>query len=193
LVEFALVAPLVFLILFGIIEFGFVFKDSLTLTNMTRSGVRTGAAAGNAANPSADYQMLSAIKAASGALSGQIQGVIIFKATGNSSTLPPGCTIASSGVAGQCNVYTPTELSDVQPTWTAQLSQFPDSFGCAGAASWDDDWCPSSRIVSQSGNGGAGPDYLGIYIVAHHSNVTGFFHSLTLNDESIMRLEPQTS
>jgi Flp pilus assembly protein TadG len=191
-VEFALLAPLIFLILFGIIEFGFVLKDSLTLTYMTRAGARAGADAGNASNPSADYQILNALKGASGSLGSQIQGVIIFKATGTSSTLPTGCTIGSAGVSGECNVYSATQISELQSNYNNQLSAYPNSFGCANSSSWDYQWCPGTRIVSQSGNNGAGPDYLGVYVVAHHSNITGFFHSMTLTDTSVFQLEPQT-
>jgi Flp pilus assembly protein TadG len=190
LVEFALVAPLLFLILFAIMEFGFIFKDTLTTNNMTRAAVRTGAASGNNTNPSADYQMLSALKASGGALSAQIQGVIIFKASGTSATLPAGCSLTSS-VPGKCNVYTPLQVSEIQTTYAAQLAQYPNSFGCA-SGSWDASWCPGTRVVSQSGNGGSGPDYLGVYISAKHSNVTGFFHSMTLQDAAVMRLEPQS-
>lgn len=190
LVEFALVAPLLFLILFAIMEFGFIFKDTLTINNMTRAAVRTGAAAGNNTYPSADYEMLSSLKASGGALSAQIQGVIIFKASGTSSALPAGCSLTSS-VPGQCNVYTPLQVSEIQTTYAAQLTLFRGSFGCGGG-SWDGAWCPSTRVVSQSGNAGSGPDYLGIYISAKHSNVTGFFHSMTLQDTAVMRLEPQS-
>jgi Flp pilus assembly protein TadG len=190
LVEFALVAPLLFLILFAIMEFGFIFKDTLTINNMTRAAARTGAAAGDNTNPSADYQMLSALKASGGALSAQIQGVIIFKASGTSSSLPAGCSLTSS-VPGECNVYTPLQISEIQTTYAAQLAQYPNSFGCA-SGSWDASWCPGTRVVSQSGNGGSGPDYLGVYISTKHSNVTGFFHSMTLQDAAVMRLEPQS-
>jgi len=192
IVEFALVAPLLFLVLFGIIEFGFVFKDSLTLTNMTRSGARTGAAVGNATSPDADYQILSAITSSAGALSANINGVIIFTATATSSALPTGCSFASGSTAG-CNVYTPTQLSEVKQSngnWTTMQTLYPTAFKCQSG--WDDHWCPSTRVVSQSGNGGSGPDYLGVYISAHHSKVTGWFQSLTLTDTSVMRLEPQS-
>jgi Flp pilus assembly protein TadG len=39
-VEFALVAMLLFLLVFGIIEFGFIFNRWLTLTHAAREGVR---------------------------------------------------------------------------------------------------------------------------------------------------------
>ena len=40
LVEFALVAPLLLLLLFGIIQFGIAFNNSLTLTDAVRAGAR---------------------------------------------------------------------------------------------------------------------------------------------------------
>ncbi len=46
LVEFALIAPILFLILFGLIDFGFIYNDFLSL----RQGVRDGARAGAVAN-----------------------------------------------------------------------------------------------------------------------------------------------
>jgi Flp pilus assembly protein TadG len=42
LVEFAIIAPLLFVILFGIIEFGFLFFDMAMITNASREGARAG-------------------------------------------------------------------------------------------------------------------------------------------------------
>jgi Flp pilus assembly protein TadG len=42
LVEFAVVAPLLFVILFGIIEFGFLLYDKAVITNASREGARAG-------------------------------------------------------------------------------------------------------------------------------------------------------
>jgi Flp pilus assembly protein TadG len=39
-VEFALVMPLLFLLVFGIIEFGFIFNKELSVTHSAREGVR---------------------------------------------------------------------------------------------------------------------------------------------------------
>jgi Flp pilus assembly protein TadG len=59
-VEFALVVPILILLVFGIIEFGFVFNQWLSVTHAAREGVRTysltgdateGAAAGEASAP----------------------------------------------------------------------------------------------------------------------------------------------
>jgi hypothetical protein len=42
LVEFAIIAPLLFVILFGIIEFGILLYDQAMITNASREGARTG-------------------------------------------------------------------------------------------------------------------------------------------------------
>jgi Flp pilus assembly protein TadG len=42
LVEFAIISPLLFVILFGIIEFGILLFDKAMLTNASREGARTG-------------------------------------------------------------------------------------------------------------------------------------------------------
>jgi Flp pilus assembly protein TadG len=45
LVEFALIAPILFLILFGLIDFGFIYNDFLSLRQGVRDGARQGAVA----------------------------------------------------------------------------------------------------------------------------------------------------
>lgn len=42
LIEFAVIAPLLFVILFGIIEFGILLYDKAMITNASREGARTG-------------------------------------------------------------------------------------------------------------------------------------------------------
>lgn len=56
LVEAALVYPLLFLALFGVIEFGLAFKDYLTVSHAARDGARAGATYGNI--PAADILIL---------------------------------------------------------------------------------------------------------------------------------------
>lgn len=46
-VEFALVAPLLLFIVFGIIDFGVVFAQNLAINNAAREGARFGAVRGN--------------------------------------------------------------------------------------------------------------------------------------------------
>ena len=51
MVEFALVAPMLFLILFGIIQFGIAFMHSVALTDAVRAGARKAAVSRSAADP----------------------------------------------------------------------------------------------------------------------------------------------
>jgi Flp pilus assembly protein TadG len=51
LVEFALVAPILFLILFGIVQFGIAFKHSIALTDAVRAGARKATVSRTLADP----------------------------------------------------------------------------------------------------------------------------------------------
>jgi Flp pilus assembly protein TadG len=61
LVEFALVAPLVLMLLFGIIQFGIAFNNSIALTDAVRAGSRAAVVAGpNGADGAARQAVLAA-------------------------------------------------------------------------------------------------------------------------------------
>jgi Flp pilus assembly protein TadG len=51
LVEFALLAPILLLILFGIVQFGIAFKHSIALTDAVRAGARKATVSRTAADP----------------------------------------------------------------------------------------------------------------------------------------------
>lgn len=51
MVEFALVVPLLLVVLFGIIQFGVVYNDYVTLTDATRVGARKAAISRHEADP----------------------------------------------------------------------------------------------------------------------------------------------
>ena len=51
LVEFALLAPILFLVLFGIIQFGIAFKNSMALTDAVRTGARQATVSRSLADP----------------------------------------------------------------------------------------------------------------------------------------------
>lgn len=56
LVEFVLVAPVLLLILFGIVQFGVAFKNSMVVTDAVRAGARKAAVSSTATNPTATAQ-----------------------------------------------------------------------------------------------------------------------------------------
>ena len=212
LVEAAFVFPVFMLLLFGMIEFGFIFKDSLTLSTMVEAGARTGSEVGNesggsASSPSADYAILSAMQTEASSLNAKIIEVVIFNANptsvgGNPLTQPPSLCVGTAAVPGasqanECNVYSGSDLTNLAPTWADETTA---NFGCnqtagpdtGGSGCLDSNWQPAERVVSEDGNNGAGPDYLGVYISAQHTNLTGFFPSVTLHETTVMRLEPQS-
>ncbi|MDX6438555.1 MAG: hypothetical protein QOF45_1138 [Gaiellaceae bacterium] len=53
MVEFALVLPILCVVLFSIIQFGLLYNNYITLTDATRVGARKGAVSRQAANPAA--------------------------------------------------------------------------------------------------------------------------------------------
>ena len=57
MVEFALVAPLLLLVLFAVLQFGAVYNDYVTLTDATRVGARKGATSRHEANPEAEAEV----------------------------------------------------------------------------------------------------------------------------------------
>lgn len=176
LLEFALVAPVLLLLIFGALEYGMFFKDYLTVSNTTRTGARVGSAAGSGAD--ADYQILQAVKAAATALPGgssSIQAISIYKATSAGGGPSATCQTASSS-ADKCNTYT-----------AAAFAQPLTKFGC-GAGSIDSVWCPTTRGDSQA----IGPDYLGVWVKTTHGFVTKLFGtSRTITDGVVMRIEPK--
>jgi Flp pilus assembly protein TadG len=174
LVEAAIVTPLLLMLVFGIIEFGLLFKDSLTIANAARAGARVGTSQGN--DPMADYQILQAVAGASGSLA-SVTKVIVFDATGPNGAVPAACVSSSVGVAGVCNVYTAADLTVDAVT-----------FASAGYTN-DDYWPSASRITSLSAANG--PDYLGVWVQAHHTSVVQLIvGDRDLTDTVVMRMEP---
>ena len=173
LVEAAIITPLLMMLVFGIIEFGFAFKDSLTLANGSRAGARVGSAAG--IDPVADWSILQAVRGATGSLT-KVDLIVVFKATGPTSSVPSSC-VSTGGQVGVCNVYNAADMA---------LSQA--SFLSAGYSK-DDSWAAASRITSLTSANG--PDYLGVYVRAQHNSIFQLIvPSRKLNDTVIMRLEP---
>lgn len=188
LVEAALITPVFAILLFGIIEFGLTFRDYLTVANASRDGTRAASAFGD--DTYADYNVLQVIRQSTkGFRPNEIQRVIIFDAGGvGGSVLSPShpahaCLNRTSGLPDICNVY-----------GASALSLPKSSFGCRPEQNLDRYWCPA-RLNGQDGRevrASVGPDYVGVYVQTRHNFITGLFGSgLNLEDELVMRIEPQ--
>lgn len=175
-----MVMPVLLLLVFGIFEFGFAFRDYLGVANSTRDGAREATVAGNIRN--ADFRTVQAIRYASSALPRDtIEAIVIYKASGPESEVTDisnSCTTQS--VAGACNFYSPDDFDLVAA-----------DFGCKPAYDPTPDpdlfWCPNTRNVALGTR-----DYVGVYMRVKHKFITGFFgNDITFEDSVVMRLEPQ--
>src|SRR3954470_3693082 len=151
LVEFAIIAPVLSLLIFGMIEYGLLFRDYLTVSNVTRTGARVGSASGN--DQYTDFNILDAVEGAAGALPGganSLQRIVVFKA--NSTGAVPSSSGQNGTADATCNVYTPADFAIAKASFGQCPSVLtnPDHF-----------WCPNNRVVSQSG---LGTDYVGVWV-----------------------------
>ena len=116
MVEASIILPVFFLLVFGFFEYGILFKEALTVDEISRSAARSATAAGN--DGDADYRALqSIVKAASALDNGQLQRIVIYHATS------PGDLLTATGnadyascragtpVTSVCNVYGPSDLT----------------------------------------------------------------------------------
>jgi hypothetical protein len=182
LVEAAFITPVFAVLVFGILEFGLAFRDYLTVANTSRDSARGASAYGDGLYT--DYNVIQVAKQSSkGFRPNEIQRLIIFDAESvdgsiHSSSHPAhDCLTSAHGIEDVCNVYTASDLSRPK-----------SDFGCRTDRDLDRYWCPTDREVRASGP----PDYVGVYVQARHSFITGLFGSgMNLTDEIVMRIEPQ--
>ncbi len=125
LVEAALVTPLVFLLLFGVIEFGYAFYGKLTVDNMSVVGARAASGSGN--DVLADYQVLQSVAGANTGISNSdVQLVIVYRATSPSDRVPTSCLTASV-----TNFYSPS-VRGCNRYVGSDLARPSTDFGCDG-------------------------------------------------------------
>ena len=184
LVEAAVVTPVLLLIIFGIFEFGFFFRNYLAVSNGARDGAREASVAANVAD--ADYRVMRAIERATAALpDGAIELIKVYEATDPEDRASDvGCG-GSSSVLGVCNVYTASDLTRDVTQWGCQTTAAGDPVD-----SPDRFWCPTDREVSI----GTGLDYVGVEITVTHDYITGLFGSSnTFDDYIVLKVEPQSN
>ncbi len=184
-VEFALVAPVLFIMVFGIIEMALVMRDHVALTSLVRTGGRTASAnvqmgpagldeGGDCTSPCtpANAPMLAqlaanAIQRAGTALPpDSIKELWIYKANNKGY---PGAANSTSMV---CNT------NCVKYAWQPAKDQFRYLTGT---------WLSSSINACANNN----PDAVGVYMRADHGFITGLFGSkVSLEDHAVFAVEP---
>ena len=192
LVEAAIVTPAFFALIFGILEIGLLFRNSLTTNNGAVQGARAASVRGQAED--ADYLIIRSVEHGLEAMDLQnLEMLVVFRATGPDSVVPTACLTASqtynpsNPTAPACNRYTPADFfAEIEDPVTGNPT---GNFGCGGSAI-DRFWCPDDRETSLS----AGTDYIGIYIETNHQFISGFFtDGRALTETKIIRLEPDAN
>jgi len=182
MVEFAIVVPLMALFVFGLIELGTAWRDTLTVNTAARSGVRIASNLGN--ERLSDWETISSVKAALGDIdSADILSVIVYNAAATDGQIPAACLSGGgTSVIGSCNHYTPAQLE------TLSESDFGTTGAACSASSPDRYWCPLDRSTIQGSL-----DHIGVYLRIQYQSKTDIlpFDTLTIEDSAVMRVEPR--
>ena len=172
-VETALVSMLLLVLLFGVVESSFLFKDYLTVAAATRAGARMGASQPRIASVSGspDFAQLAAnqvTNAITGLIPANLKQVWVYKASA-ATGLPDSGSFASCGV---CDKF----------TWNVATQSLLDT-----SSGWP-------ALSQNACSGDLNRDSLGVYIKYRHSSPTGFFfNGAILNQSTVMWVEPTTA
>lgn len=165
LVEAAIVFIPLCIIVFGIIEYGFIFKDSLTLSSATRAGARAGSAQPKI--PQAEFMEYVSQATGKAATAANFQNgdqMWIYKAA-EDGTPADGCPSSTCGVFNYNGGWPTTPSSG---SWNTE-----DVQACLGGAT------PGVNI-----------DSVGVRLQLSHDALTGFFSDLQLRERTVMKFEP---
>lgn len=177
LVEFAVIAPVLILLVFGGIEFGLAFKDRHAISGAANSAARSGATAGT--DPAADIAILAAVEAGLGGLAdpAKINHVDIFKADNAGNKGVFNRYVYVGGGAGVCH-WSPCPDPSVTPVVYGSPSQWGDP-------------CNRNTILDTT-NPINSLDTLGIEIEYNHQWITGILGTgpQVWTETALVRLEP---
>ena len=175
LVEMAFVLPVLFLLIFGAVEFGMVFKERLTIASAASSAGRTGATMGT--REEADIRILEALEAG---LYDQVESSVIV--TVEVFRAHPVTGVKTSDV----NSYD-YKPADPVCRWTPCPDPSVGGWGYGGT------WTPDTRDTSLD-PGGGGLDVLGVEVTYHHTPITNLLTYLDrdFSERALVRLEPDT-
>jgi len=166
-VEFALIAPILVVLTFGVIEFSSAYHDKSAAADAARAGARVGSA--KATQTDFASAAASAASSAVSTLPSDVpQELWVYKA--NSQGYPGGSSSFSS-CGASCIKYS--------------YSQASRSFVQSGGGGWD---ASTQQVCTQP------YDEIGVYVKLNHKFVTKLFGaSVALTDHAVFRFEPVAS
>jgi Flp pilus assembly protein TadG len=171
-VEAALITPLLVLLLFGITEFGMVYRDYLAVTSSVRAGARL--ASSEPRKLSFAQDAADQVAREGGALNmANVKEMWVYKAD-SAAGVTNGAPLGGSGGFTNCTTC-------VKFTWNGS------SFVPTGSPTW-----PSSAQNACAND--ALHDSVGVYVKYDHQGITDLlFDKLTLQSHTVMSLEPLPS
>lgn len=165
-VEAAVVTPVVFLMIFGIIEMGMLFKDYLSVGTMARTGVRTASAMPRDADY-ADSTIKTILASGSAMPYANVEELWIYRAN-DTDNYPKG---QSSWVCStKCLRY----------QWSSGTNSFVKISGTWNAQ----DMNACSRAL------GRPDDRIGVYVRAKHDSISGIMPNVKIAESAALYLEP---
>jgi Flp pilus assembly protein TadG len=161
-VEAAIITPVLFLLLFGIIEFGLVFKDQLAITSAVRAGARIASAEPRIATFATDAAAQVAREGSAVDMT-KVTALWVYQADAT------GHPVGAGGTFNSC------ATSCVKFSWNG--SSFIQASGS---------WLPTAQNACQGTQ-----DSVGVYLAVDHMAVTkAIFNTLGLSSYTVMRFEP---
>jgi len=166
IVEFAIVMPLLVLLMVGIMETGIAFYDYLTIERATLEGVRTAAFTGR--SPDADCEtVLSIVDSLPSGFLDRIQRIEIYRAD-----------TEGNQILGETNIWTYLggDPADCATGWSNPINPWPPSARYTAAG-------PSRQL-----------DIIGVRIRMPRSWITNlppFSGNYVIDETSILRIEPE--
>ncbi len=169
-VEFALIAPLFFLVVFGGIELGLLARSYLSLEDVTRRAARVAAIQRD--NENADQAILRTVQNRLDTLNGDLLRVVIFRADSLSTEfedIAAACQNGTGGHSGTCTAYNAEDVADIvdDPMSIDPMEGFPAAARSNG-----------SEVIN-----------IGIHIEYEYQFATGFFDTATVTSTSIEVVE----
>ena len=191
MVEMAIVAPFLALMMAGILEYGTLWRDNLTVTSSSRAAARVASNLGD--SHLADYEALLSLNSGLSAIDGfTLEGVMIYDAVAADGEPHSSCFDASGDPrdsTGYCNFYTAAQVTAmVGIDCSTSCAEFPDNSNCAGGLAVH--FCPQDdRETDQN----TGLTSVGVWVRIQRDYFTGIFpgDGVTIVDQTVMKVEPQ--
>lgn len=188
-VETALLLPVLALLFFGTVEYGFAWSSASRVESAGAAAARVAAQAGD--ESMADWEVLQAVRGALGGNVSSVQRLVVYDSTSPDGTVPSACltapAYAAGGVAGLCSVYGPDDLGSLSQSAFASGAAHAGGAGnpCGGGQS--DGWCPDDRV-----DGPTAPTMIGVHIDYTHARVTQYLPGVSeaISTHAVARLEP---